>query len=154
MAERVGRVIGVDGQRVRVGFKPTAACRSCADGFGCGIGPVLALFGTGRPSQLDLRVPTGGSLEVGDQVRVSISATALLRAATIAYLLPLLSTLSGSVLAWLWFPTAGDTATVAGGLIGMTAAGLLMALAPRQRLAVTAECRPALNSPADVRVPY
>jgi sigma-E factor negative regulatory protein RseC len=140
MAERVGRVISVDGDRACVAFKPRAGCRSCAAGFGCGIGPVLALFGRRRPSQLEVRVPRSGSLKVGDRVKVGISATELLRAAAIAYLLPLLSTLSGSVLAWLVVPAAGDAGTVTGGLIGMTAACMLMALAARQPLAVTADC--------------
>jgi hypothetical protein len=38
---------------------------------------------------------------------------------------------------------------VTGGLIGMTAACLLMALAARRRLAVTADRGAALSAPAD-----
>lgn len=151
MIEQIGRVIGIDDDRVRIAFRPTAGCRSCAAGFGCGIGPILSLFRLGRETQIELRHSVGGGLQVGDHVTVRIAASALVRAAALAYLIPLLGMLSGSVLAGLLLPAEGDAAAVSGGITGLALGWLWLVRAQRRRPVVGLSPRLARVASADTR---
>lgn len=74
----------------RLGLSPLsrAECARCASGQGCG----AQLFGP-RPSAstlLWLPSPLASTLRVGDEVRLSVSATLLQRSSLVLYALPLL----------------------------------------------------------------
>lgn len=128
-----GRVVGLrdDGsperRTVLVAVDPVPACRRCMEGRGCGAG----LMSASGATEVAVPAPHGLDLAPGDTVELRLPAQALLRAALLAYGLPLAGLLlaaSGAALIG-----AGEPLTVfaAGG--GMLAG----ALAARRRLALT-----------------
>ena len=69
-------------------FAPLSACARCRSGQGCGASQWARLFGEPGASRLPL--PEDCTLPAGSPVRAGIQARALLKAATLAYLVPLL----------------------------------------------------------------
>jgi positive regulator of sigma E activity len=125
---QTGTVIEINETRAHVEFEPAPACGGCASGRGCGLGPLLALFGHARQVfQLDLHVVRGDHLRIGDRVRAGVTPGELLKGVGLAYLLPITSVLSGAWLAGALFPASGDPAAVAGAIIGMAAGWLGLA---------------------------
>ena len=84
----------------------------------CGAG---LLTGDARPRSLDVHVPDGISLAEGDAVTLSIAPRFLLRAAMLAYGLPLLSMLGVVGLAWVMGFAGSDLWSVAFSLLGLGA---------------------------------
>ena len=91
MESVVGKISAVDDQRVTVAVKSTFACQRCAAGRGCGAG---LLQSTDEVRHVRIDLPIGLSVGVGDQVELSIEPKYLLRAALLAYGLPLSSMLA------------------------------------------------------------
>ena len=108
------------------------ACPRCAEGKGCGAG----LFNGGRRQELQVDVPGDLVLSDGDTVTLSLSDSSILRAAIIAYGIPLTGVIVSLSCAWLWFGALSDGAGA-----GIAAAGLLAGWVwGRKRLASPA-CR-------------
>jgi len=120
---RPGIVASVEGDRARVRLDRPSACRQCAQGAGCGIGPLTTLFGA-RQADAGLQVPARG-LRVGDRVCVGVSPQALLRAVAIAYLLPLLALFGGAAAAAASIDGGGDLPAVCGAAAGLVAGRIL-----------------------------
>jgi sigma-E factor negative regulatory protein RseC len=94
-------------------------CKRCASGRGCGAGLLTAPRG---PQVVEVPVANGLVLDVGDRVQLSLPPARLLRAAWLAYGLPLVALVLATVLAS-WIGRGQDGLTMlsaAGGL----AAGL------------------------------
>lgn len=98
MESATGRVSSVDGDRITVRVDAPVACRRCAAGKGCGAG---LLDGSSATRFLDVDVPVGMQLDIGDEVTLTLSPRRLLRAAALAYGLPLLSLVTAATIAWL-----------------------------------------------------
>ena len=91
MESVVGRVCSVQEGVVTVIVDAPVSCRRCASGKGCGAG----LLATDQdPKQIDIRVPAGMALHAGQHVRLAMAPADLLRAAFLAYGLPLVSMLA------------------------------------------------------------
>lgn len=112
------RVVATGTNVATVSVEAGAACARCAAGRGCGAG----LLQRGRTRLLQVRVADGLVLAPGDYVRLELAPSHLLRAAWLAYGLPLLA-LVLSVTVAVGFG-AGDAGVVAAGATGL-AAGLL-----------------------------
>lgn len=117
MLHESGEVVAVTEGRVTVRGTSRAGCARCAAGRGCGGAYFSRLLGepqrciTGRAS---------GALAPGDPVRIAIPETTVLRAAVLAYLVPLAALLAGAV--------AGQFFGGEAGAVGGSAAMLLPAL--------------------------
>ena len=106
----------MDGDRITVQVDAPVACRRCAAGKGCGAG---LLDGSSASRSLDVDVPVGVRLDIGDEVTLTLSPRKLLRAAVLAYGLPLASLVTAATIAWL--AGAGPDSPVA---VAMVIAGL------------------------------
>ena len=89
-------------------------CARCAAGKGCGAG---VLDGDPRPRRIDARIRDKLDLDVGDQVRVSLSPNDLLQAALTAYGAPLAGAVTFAAIAYL--SGFGDLAATVTTLIGL-----------------------------------
>jgi len=116
MESVTGHVSSVDGDRITVQVDAPVACRRCAAGKGCGAG---LLDGSSASRSLDVDVPVGVRLDIGDEVTLTLSPRKLLRAAVLAYGLPLASLVTAATIAWL--AGAGPDSPVA---VAMVIAGL------------------------------
>lgn len=138
MLFQTGTIIEVNATHARVEFVRAPACGGCASGRGCGLGPLLAMFGRAQQAfRLDLRVTRGHQLQVGDRVRAGVTPGQLMKGAGIAYFLPMTGVLCGAWLATALFPVSGDPGAVAGAMIGILAGWIgLVALGNRTEVAL------------------
>ena len=95
MIRESGCVVRIAGPFAWVSCESRAGCARCAEGKGCGGGLLSRLLGD---RLFQLRVPVRTGISVGDQVQLGISEGALLGAACLMYLLPLLALLSGALI--------------------------------------------------------
>ena len=116
METAIGRVEAVSNQRITIVVDAPVACRRCASGKGCGAG---LLTGLARERRIDVAQPQGMQCNPGDKVALAIAPGQLLRAAAIAYGIPLLALIAAAGLAALAGSTVSDgpaIALVLGGL--------------------------------------
>ena len=128
---QTGRVIKVDAGGAWVTVDRETACGNCSQSDGCtsaAVGQYLGRF------QQQLFFAGADQLKVGGEVEIRLAATALNRAAVIAYLIPLLGMITATLVA----ASSGATDMVAVGasIGGLCAGGLLTRkLATRQQVA-------------------
>lgn len=95
----------------------SAVCARCTAGRGCGAG----LFGQRRkPAVIEARVAEGMMLEAGDRVRLEFVPAELVRAAWLAYGLPLGGFIAAALVATRLAP-GNELAAVAGAALGLVA---------------------------------
>lgn len=113
-------MIATGGRFATVSVEAVAACARCAAGRGCGAG----LLQKGRTRLIQVRLADGLDLEPGDCVRIELAPDRLLRAAWLAYGLPLLA-LVLAVGAAARISAAGSEFTViASGVLGLIGGAL------------------------------
>jgi sigma-E factor negative regulatory protein RseC len=128
--EATVRVVSVEGPVARVACEDTASCGACGSGGRC----ALKWFATRRSASLEIpaRADERVALQPGDEVILSIEDGELLRAAALAYGLPLAGLLSAA-LAARGLADAGEGVGLASGLVGAAVGGwLARALARRK----------------------
>ena len=86
MQTSLATVISVTHDSALVSIDATSACARCAAGKGCGAG---ILAGPDRSRRIEVALDSALSLRIGDQVRLSLHSSHLLRASVLAYGLPL-----------------------------------------------------------------
>jgi len=123
MIQVQGRVLSVSAAGPRsyatVAVKAEVACARCAAGKGCGAG----IFGSSEQDRrIDALVMPGVDVHEGQQVSVELEARNVLRAAAIAYGMPLAGGVLGAAIAW--WSGSGDAMAAGLALIGI-AAGIL-----------------------------
>lgn len=116
MIENPARVMRVDGELAWVRSESPASCGACG-GKGCGSSVFVRLL---HPREPEYAVLNPISAEAGELVVIGIEEGALLRAATFAYLVPLLLLLFGAMLGGVW----GEAQAVAGGVAGLLLAAI------------------------------
>lgn len=109
----VGEVVGFFPEGVVVETNRASSCTSCSSQKGCGISALQGLFGRQRHR---VTVHTDLPLHLGDHVQLVLPASALVEAALLVYLLPLVALVVGAVIGQMAF--ASDGWAMAGGLIG------------------------------------
>jgi sigma-E factor negative regulatory protein RseC len=137
------RVVATGANSATVSVEAQAVCARCAAGRGCGAG----LLQQGRTRLLDVRVADGLHLRPGDRVRLELAPLHLLRAAWLAYGLPLFALVVSVALAAVAGEGAGDAGMVAAG-----AAGLAAGLIAGRRLLRKDSCLRQLTPVASARV--
>ena len=90
-------VRGVEAGHARLACESSPGCGLCGEAGGCG----TRLFGSSATRALHLPrdVPGAADLTPGDRIILSVTDGALVRAAALAYLLPVAGLLGGAVLA-------------------------------------------------------
>ncbi len=86
MESPVGRIVSIANGHANVSLDAAANCARCAAGKGCGAG---LLTGSNRTRLIEVQLAPGLGLKVGDEVKLTLAPSNLLRAAILAYGLPL-----------------------------------------------------------------
>ncbi len=136
MLSRPGRVLSRNGDSLELELLASStACAGCAQG--CGLLSLGAGFrGPARACRLQLGATQ--EFSVGSQVSVELPAREVLRAAVLAYGLPLLGLALGGMLVALVWPAAGDVMVLSG-----AASGLCLGVAFSRQRARLALLQPA-----------
>lgn len=117
MDSAVGRIVAVTDGRATVSVDAAAVCARCAAGKGCGAG---LLAGSNRPRHIEVEITPGTDFKAGDEVRLTLAPSHLLRAAMFAYGLPLGGVVIALGIAWYLNRTLNDHIAVIlaiGGLV-------------------------------------
>ena len=86
MESPVGRIVSLANGYATVSVDAATNCARCAAGKGCGAG---LLTGSKRSRLIEVQLSPGLGLKVGDEVKLELAPANLLRAAFLAYGLPL-----------------------------------------------------------------
>lgn len=99
MIEETGTVIAVSGDKIQVSTQVKTTCGSCQAAPNCGTSVIAKAFSR-KPEILEFVCEQ--RVEIGQQVRLGISESALLAASAMVYMLPLLALiLSAALFGWL-----------------------------------------------------
>ncbi|MEX2496973.1 MAG: SoxR reducing system RseC family protein [Woeseia sp.] len=111
-----GKVVAVGPNSATVSVEAAVACKRCAAGRGCGAG----LLQKSRTRLIEVKMVPGVLLEVGDTVRLELPPADLLRAAWLAYGLPLVAMVMAVTAGAAFTAAAGDLPLVAFAALGLT----------------------------------
>jgi sigma-E factor negative regulatory protein RseC len=118
MESAVGTIVSITVGYATVSVDAAFVCARCAAGKGCGAG---LLIGSDRTRLIDVQLSPGSSLKAGDKVNLTLAPSNLLRAAFLAYGLPLGGIVIALGVAWFLNHTLDDRSAVLlaiGGLVG------------------------------------
>ena len=118
MNSPVGTIVSIADGHATVSIDAAVVCARCAAGKGCGAG---LLSGSNRTRLIEAQLSPGLGLQAGDEVELTLSPTNLLRAAFLAYGLPLGGIIIALGVAWFLNQTLDDRSAVllaTGGLVG------------------------------------
>lgn len=115
MIEETGRIVATDGGFAWIEARSRKDCARCARGEGCGGGLIGRWLGN-RLHRVRARDPQG--FPVGTMVRIAVSERAILMAALLVYLIPLLGLLAGALAGHL-LSGGHDPVAATGGLSGL-----------------------------------
>jgi sigma-E factor negative regulatory protein RseC len=120
LLERPATVLSVRDGWATVDLDPVTGCAGCAGTGGCGIGPLVEALRVRGP-HWDVPLAANVNCQPGDRVRVCLPARRLVRAAWLAYGLPLASLWAGAVAGAALVPGAADIAGAMGAAAGLGA---------------------------------
>lgn len=125
MIEERAKVIAVKDGAIQLQMIKTRSCDSCNAKNACGHALLARMTKRNHPhNTTEFSLPNRLDAQVGDQVVLGIAEDALLKAALLVYLLPLLALLAGAMLGKaLW---ASEVAAITGGLLGLLAGFMLI----------------------------
>ncbi len=112
-----GKICAIDESRITVEVRSAISCKRCAAGNGCGAGIFQS---NNNQREIRLRKPEGLSAGVGDRVELSIESRSILRAAVLAYGLPLISMLSTLAIVHSLPVKIGEPLAVLMAILGLT----------------------------------
>ncbi|MCH6549839.1 MAG: SoxR reducing system RseC family protein [Proteobacteria bacterium] len=121
MDSPVGRIVSVAPGHATVMVDAALVCARCAAGKGCGAG---LLTGASRSRLIDVSVTPGMDLKPGDDVRLTLAPSHLLRAAVLAYGMPLAGVIIALGIAWMMSRTLNDVLAVTLAICGLVAGAL------------------------------
>ena len=122
MDSPVGRIVSIADGRATVSVDTAAICARCAAGKGCGAG---LLTGGNRLRLIDVRLTPGMQLKAGDEVQLTLAPSHLLRAAVLAYGLPLGGLIVALGIAWYLNQSLDDRIAVVLAIVGLVAGVLI-----------------------------
>ena len=147
MESATGRISVLDKSVATVVIDSPVACKRCAEGKGCGAG---IFQDSDRKREIQVAVPAGMSLRVGDAIELTISPKFLLRAALLAYGLPLAGVISFPTLAWMLRGNPGDGPGIVVAILGLVA-GIVVGRRILEQSSICEQFVPAVTRVADDR---
>jgi sigma-E factor negative regulatory protein RseC len=126
MIEEAGRVVSVEGAFAWVETQRKTACGSCSARAGCGTSVLDKVFGQ-RMNRI--RALNQTEAQVGDEVIIGLSESALVRGSFAVYAVPLVGLFVGAGLATALSGQAGaegEGLAILGGVLGLAAGFLLV----------------------------
>jgi sigma-E factor negative regulatory protein RseC len=144
MLTEVGRIVAIEDGAVWVETLRQTSCGSCSARAGCGHGMLNSALPGASQGLLKAALPTdrGLPLKLHDQVTVELPESGFVRAASLLYLLPLLSTVLLAVLADQLMTPASLSQAAADLRVSLAAvAGLILGLQVLRVLSRRSECR-------------
>ena len=121
MIETTARVISISNGTARIDPTTTSGCGGCKSRNSCGVSGLGKYFSNNRQS---IEVPCDANLREGDELHLSMSEGDLFKASLLAYLMPVVLSLTGASVASSM--DYGDIGAVLGMGIGF-AVGFLLA---------------------------
>ena len=121
MESPIGKIVSIGQGKATVEVERTAACPRCAAGKGCGAG---LLSGSRDPAVLEVSLSPQLNVGEGDEVRLTLEPSHLLRASLLVYGLPLAGIVLMLVAGWLLMKPLSDPQAIAFAGAGL-AAGFL-----------------------------
>lgn len=149
METAVGRISAISDRIATVEVDSPVACKRCAAGRGCGAGIFQA---SEQSREISVRIPADMAVREGDFVELTIGPKFLLRAAMLAYGLPLVSMVLFPGLAWLIMGGIPDIVGISLAVAGL-AAGLVIGRNILRRESVCEQFVPAIGSRAGAGTP-
>jgi sigma-E factor negative regulatory protein RseC len=141
-----GRISALCGTSATVVVSSPLACRRCAAGKGCGAG----IFQDAAQSrQICVEIPPDMVVQVGDNIEIAIASRHLLRAAMLAYALPLMTMLISLGALWALSDTPGDGQGIVIAVSGL-AAGFAVSRWLLKQESVCEQFVPVIREEADV----
>jgi len=141
METATGRISALRGLDATVEVDSPVACQRCAEGRGCGAG----IFQAAEQSrEISVRIPADMKVREGDIVDLKIGPRFLLRAAALAYGLPLVTMVLLPGLAWLIMGTTPDSVGISLAIAGL-AAGLFAGRYILRRESICEQFIPAIG---------
>ena len=122
METAVGTISAINDRIATVEVDSPVACQRCAAGRGCGAGILQA---NEHSREIRVRIPADLAVQKGDAIELTIGPKFLLRAAMLAYGLPLVGMVLFPGVAWLVIGGIADIAGIALAVAGL-AAGLVI----------------------------
>lgn len=145
MESAFGRIIALSGRTATVSVESPVACRRCAAGKGCGAG---ILVGADVNRQIQVKIPPGMVVSEGESIELVIGPRFLLRAAMLAYGLPLLAMIVTLSLAWMLIGNPGDAIGVLLAAFGLVV-GLVIGRRMLQQESICEQFLPSVGKAAD-----
>lgn len=121
MDSPLGRIVSIADGQATVSVDAAAICARCAAGKGCGAG---LLTGGNRTRMIEVQLSPGLGLKAGDEVRMTLAPSHLLRAAVLAYGLPLAGIVIALGAAWYLNQSLDDHFAIALAIGGLLIGGL------------------------------
>ncbi len=121
MDSPVGRIVSIADGHATVSVDAAAVCARCAAGKGCGAG---LLSGSNRARLIEVQLSPGLGLKAGDEVKLTLAPAHLLRAAVLAYGLPLGGIVIAPGAAWFLNQSLDDHVAIALAIGGLLIGGL------------------------------
>jgi len=122
MESPVGRIVSIADGQATVSVDAAEVCARCAAGKGCGAG---LLTGSNRTRIIEVQLSPGMEIEPGDEVKLSLAPSHLLRAAVFAYGLPLIGIVVALGVASILNQGLDDHFAIALAISGLVMGGLL-----------------------------
>ncbi len=122
MESPVGRIVSIADGQATVSVDAAEVCARCAAGKGCGAG---LLTGSNRTRIIEVQLSPGMEIEPGDEVKLSLAPSHLLRAAVFAYGLPLIGIVVALGVASILNQALDDHFAIALAISGLVMGGLL-----------------------------
>lgn len=122
MESPVGRIVSIADGQATVSVDAAEVCARCAAGKGCGAG---LLTGSNRTRIIEVQLSPGMEIEPGDEVKLSLAPSHLLRAAVFAYGLPLFGIVVALGVASILNQALDDHFAIALAISGLVMGGLL-----------------------------
>jgi sigma-E factor negative regulatory protein RseC len=122
MESPVGRIVSIADGQATVSVDAAEICARCAAGKGCGAG---LLTGSKRTRLIEVQLSPGMEIAAGDEVKLSLAPSHLLRAAIFAYGLPLVGIVIALAIASIMNQALDDQLAIALAISGLVVGGLL-----------------------------
>ncbi len=122
MESPVGRIVSIADGQATVSVDAAEICARCAAGKGCGAG---LLTGSKRTRLIEVQLSPGMEIAAGDEVKLSLAPSHLLRAAIFAYGLPLVGIVIALALASVLNQALDDQLAIVLAISGLVVGGLL-----------------------------